>query len=356
MSTSTMTGTGPYLSPAEAARRLGVSAKALRIYETRGLLKPHRTEVGWRAYGPAEMARAADIVTLRTLGLSLAQAGRVLDGDAAALATALTAHLGVLEAETHRLAERIEAVRRAIAGIERGAVPEIRTLAALVRPERRPALAFDLPWPWGGERFELPETRALTYITGPLFSGKTRLAYRIAETLPGAAFVGLDRMKAVLETPDEGARSVVDRLVGDGATASDALTALVAALEADGPSALVIDMVEQDLDEATQEVLVEYLRDRGPAARPLFLLTRSTAILDLDGVGPDETILFCPANHSPAFVVAPVPGARGYEAVASCLASPEVRARSEGVVAVRTSDWPAGPASRAASSTAAAAP
>ncbi|WGM40327.1 MerR family transcriptional regulator [Caulobacter sp. NIBR1757] len=47
-----------YFSPAEAASRLGVSAKALRLYEQRGLVAPPRTEAGWRAYGPEQMARA----------------------------------------------------------------------------------------------------------------------------------------------------------------------------------------------------------------------------------------------------------------------------------------------------------
>ena len=58
-------------------------------------------------------------------------------------------------------------------------------------------------------------------------------------------------------------------------------------------------------------------------------------ILDLAAVGPNEAIILCPANHSPPSLVAPYPGAPGYEAVATCLASPEVRARTEGVVAVR---------------------
>ena len=39
------------LSPAEAARLLGVSAKALRLYERHGLVKPLRSENGWRTYG-----------------------------------------------------------------------------------------------------------------------------------------------------------------------------------------------------------------------------------------------------------------------------------------------------------------
>lgn len=56
-------------------------------------------------------------------------------------------------------------------------------------------------------------------------------------------------------------------------------------------------------------------------------LTRSSTILDPAIVGPDEAIILCPANHSPPTRVAPCPAAPGYEAVAACLASPEVRAR-----------------------------
>jgi hypothetical protein len=52
-------------------------------------------------------------------------------------------------------------------------------------------------------------------------------------------------------------------------------------------------------------------------------------------MGPDEAIILCPANHSPPTVVAPYPGAPGYEAVATCLAPPDVRARTEGMRAWR---------------------
>jgi hypothetical protein len=95
-------------------------------------------------------------------------------------------------------------------------------------------------------------------------------------------------------------------------------------------------MVEQGLDQAAQEALIARLRRRVPGAQPLFLLTRSSAILDLAAVGAEEVIIFCPANHSPPISVAPYPGAPGYEAVATCLASPEVRARTEGVIAWRS--------------------
>jgi hypothetical protein len=124
-------------------------------------------------------------------------------------------------------------------------------------------------------------------------------------------------------------------LVEDGATESAALIVLLAALESEAPGMLVIDMPEQGLDTATQEALIDYLRRRSTGARPLFFLTRSSAILDLDSVGADEAIILCPANHSPPTRVTPFLGAPGYEAVATCLASPEVRARTEGVIAWR---------------------
>ena len=80
-----MSSPAQFLNPSEAAKRLGVSAKALRLYEQRGLIAPARTAVGWRAYGPDEMARVAEIVALRQLGLSLSQVARVLGGDSEVL-------------------------------------------------------------------------------------------------------------------------------------------------------------------------------------------------------------------------------------------------------------------------------
>jgi hypothetical protein len=45
-------------------------------------------------------------------------------------------------------------------------------------------------------------------------------------------------------------------------------------------------MIEQGLDQAAQVALIAHLRRRGSGARPLFVLTRSSAILDLAAVGP----------------------------------------------------------------------
>ena len=283
-----MRASAGYLRPSEAANRLGISVKALRLYEQHGLIAPGRTAAGWRVYDPDQMARAAKIAELRRLGLGLAEIGRALAGG---MEPVLAAHQAVLESRIRDLAETIETIRT------------LRRAGSA--PDDRPTVAFDLPWPWGGERFELRDIPAITYITGPLGSGKTRLARHLAETLPGGIFLGMERLA----------------------------DALLAALETETSSPLVVDMVEQGLDTANQRALIGALRIRGANARPLFLMTRSSAILDLAEVGADEAILYCPANHSPPIQVSALPGAPGYEAVATCLATPEVRARTAGVVA-----------------------
>jgi len=326
------------LNASEAARRLGVSIKALRLYERQGLITPGRTAAGYRVYGSGDMVRAAEIVALRALGLSLVQVARVLDGDAQSLGAALAAHETALDGEVHEFIRKMDKVRGLRTDLARGQMPADGELTRLLNRSTEVSVAFELPWPWDGEWFELRDIRPLNYIIGPLGSGKTRLARRLAETLPDVAFLGLNRLEnrgaAAMDllTADPALKSRVDQalrwLVDEGATESEALIALLVGLETEGPAVLVVDMVEQDLTHATQEALIADLRQRAKAGgRTLFLMTRSSAILDLAAVGPDEAIILCPANHSPPARVAPYPCAPGYEAVAICQASPEVRAR-----------------------------
>jgi hypothetical protein len=199
-------------------------------------------------------------------------------------------------------------------------------------------VTFKLPWPWGGEQFALQDIRPLNFIVGPLGSGKSRFAMRLAEASPNGVFLGLERlndgaaaMVARLKV-DLTLKASVDRamadIVDEGGAESAALTALLGGLEAAGTSAVVVDMVEQGLDLATQEALIAYLRHRAKeGGRALFLMTRSSAVLDLPAAGTHEVIILCPANHNPPLCVAPHPGMPGYEAVATCLAAPDVRAR-----------------------------
>ena len=321
-----------------AAKQLGISTKALRLYEQHGLLAPGRTRAGWRSYGMAEMARAAEIVRLRKLGCSLAEIGETLEADPQRRETLLARHRLRLEGERRRLDATLRAIDRA------GAAQLDQSLCAGGCQSQSAVLAFDLPWPWDGERFVLEALPSLTFITGPLGSGKTRLAMRLAQALPGGSFLGLDRLSVENAKLDDqqcalacsAPVSQAFRTLADaGVTCPQALTVLVEAIYANTTDPLVIDMVEQGLDHRMQEALVALLRRDSPTARPLVLMTRSSAILDLAKAESGEMIIYCPANHGPPMIVRPVVSCPGYEAVATCLAAPAVRTRTAGVIAVR---------------------
>lgn len=313
------------LTPSEAALQLGVSVKALRVYERHGLLRPGRSVAGWGLYGPADLERAGEIVALRTLGLGLAQIAAILAGDRKA---GLAAHERKLKAQARRIDAALQGVHRLRSQPSAGAGLSV---------------AFDLPWPWDGERFALGDIGPLTFITGPLGSGKTRFAERLAATLPAASFVGLDRaqgeaiarrLAADAALAERVARAMA-QLASDGAESSDALRALVLALEADEADILVVDLVEQGLSEAAQRALMLHLRTRPQRKRALFLMTRSSVILDFGQIRSGEAVILCPANHGPPIRAATYVGGPGHEAVATCLAAPAVRARTAGVMAVR---------------------
>ena len=330
-------------TPAQASAALGVSAKALRLYEQHGLLTPDRTRTGWRAYDAGAMARAAEIVALRSLGLSLAQVARVLDGKPRDLDMGLAVHEARLSEQSQRTAQALERVRSLRADLAQGGASAPATVTRAVAQSAPLTVGFALPWPWNGEWFAIHDIPRLAFITGPLGSGKTRFAQRFAAALPDAMFLGLDR----LSDPAVAQRLAVDAvfaeqverrltwLVEDGAERSGALTALVVALEAAAPAVLVIDMVEEGLSAATQTALMAHLRLRGTSKRALILMTRSSVILDLDALERTEVVILCPANHSVPLRIVPSPGGQGYEAVATCIAQPEVRARTAGMVAVR---------------------
>lgn len=64
----------------QAARRSGVSAKAVRLYELRGLLPAaERTEAGYRLYAERDVAVLRFIRQARSLGLRLDEIKEIID-------------------------------------------------------------------------------------------------------------------------------------------------------------------------------------------------------------------------------------------------------------------------------------
>lgn len=101
------------LSPAEVRQTLGLSTKALRLYEQLKLIAPHKSANGWRVYGPEDVSRLYQIKVLRNFGLTLVQIAELLrsGGDGTAnLASVLALHTDVLKEDQQRIAAALQRV------------------------------------------------------------------------------------------------------------------------------------------------------------------------------------------------------------------------------------------------------
>jgi phosphoribosylaminoimidazole-succinocarboxamide synthase len=117
-----------FFSPAETARRLKVSTKALRLYERLGLVKPVRTSTGWRTYGPDQMVRLHQVLALKHPGLPLRRVGELLGDQLADLDAVLLLQESALRARIADDASRLEllvAVRRRLADGETLSVDDL---------------------------------------------------------------------------------------------------------------------------------------------------------------------------------------------------------------------------------------
>ena len=123
------------LTPAETARRFGVTIKALRVYEARGLLTPLRESAGatraqWRAYGPQQLARLHQILALKRMGLSLGRIGEILAGPDT-LAAVLALQADALARDREKLSQALALVQQAQAKLAGGQPLSIDDLANL---------------------------------------------------------------------------------------------------------------------------------------------------------------------------------------------------------------------------------
>lgn len=121
-----------WLGPGETARRLGVTTKALKVYEREGLVAPHRVESGWRLYGPVQIARLHQIIVLRDLGLSL-QSIKKLIGSQSRLREILRLQLESLEEQRNKIGWAIELIKTAQRQLDEGRDLSLDDLATLTR-------------------------------------------------------------------------------------------------------------------------------------------------------------------------------------------------------------------------------
>jgi len=121
------------LDISKVVRLTGLSARALRFYEARGLVKPLRTASGRRLYGAGELERINQVVTLKAAGFSLADIGRLLDRRPLDLGRLIGAQLQALDAQASQLAEARRLLLSAKSRVDRGESLDAETLCSLIK-------------------------------------------------------------------------------------------------------------------------------------------------------------------------------------------------------------------------------
>jgi DNA-binding transcriptional MerR regulator len=147
------------LDIAEVVRRTGLTSRALRFYEARGLLRPLRTASGRRLYGPAELERVNQILALKRAGLSLAQIQRIGQGRAPLdLKALIAAQLEALAARAAELAEARALLLAVQSRIDRGEPVDAATFCSLIR--NGDAIMEAESWKKVADRYYTPEEQA----------------------------------------------------------------------------------------------------------------------------------------------------------------------------------------------------
>ena len=142
----------------EVARRTGLTSRALRFYEARGLLKPLRTYSGRRIYGRGELERIQQILALKRAGLSLAQIGRLTARGNLDLGSLVEAQLNIIEERRAELDEAKALLLSIKSRIDRGEPVDAATFCSLMREGDRIMRAQD--WKKVTDRYFSEEEKA----------------------------------------------------------------------------------------------------------------------------------------------------------------------------------------------------
>ena len=105
------------MTSGEIAKKAGVSQKAVRLYDEKGLLKPTEySEGNYRLYDKEALAILEKIVALKQIGFSLEEIrDNLVAGDARDIEEALRMQLAVMEEKRYRIDMVINAINRTLA-------------------------------------------------------------------------------------------------------------------------------------------------------------------------------------------------------------------------------------------------
>lgn len=144
----------------EVVRRTGLTSRALRFYEARGLIAPLRTQSGRRWFGAGELERIHRIVALKKAGLSLGDIKRLFDRKPIDLAALLAAQRSRLAEQASEIADAIKLIDSALSRIGRGEPLDAATLCSLIRDGETLMTDQALAWKEVLDRYYTPEQQA----------------------------------------------------------------------------------------------------------------------------------------------------------------------------------------------------
>ncbi len=123
----------------EFAERAGVTVKALHHYDRLGLLKPRRSDTGYRIYVDRDLERLEQIVALKFIGLPLKQIKALLDRDALQLPAALRLPRAELEQKRLLLDRAIAAIENAEKALRAGKPTDAGILKKIIEVIQMPS-------------------------------------------------------------------------------------------------------------------------------------------------------------------------------------------------------------------------
>jgi DNA-binding transcriptional MerR regulator len=116
----------------EFADLAGVTVRALHHYDRLAVLRPRRTESGYRLYSLRDLERLEQIVALKFLGLPLKEIKTLLDRESRRLPEVLRSQRLALEEKRRCLEQAIHAIQDAEQAIASGEPAGIQVLAKII--------------------------------------------------------------------------------------------------------------------------------------------------------------------------------------------------------------------------------
>jgi DNA-binding transcriptional MerR regulator len=121
------------LDIAQVARLTGLTSRALRFYEARGLITPLRTASGRRHYGPAELERLHQVMAMKRAGLTLGQIEKLSAGRRIDLAKLIAAQMQSLDERKRELDAARSLLSSVLSRLDRSEPIDVATFCSLIQ-------------------------------------------------------------------------------------------------------------------------------------------------------------------------------------------------------------------------------